>query len=119
MSIEKKNWTPEKDTIIYNNNNLNVEEKNELKEDMCKNNIDDKVIQSENIIQEDNEQNSIKENIFKDFTSYLINPFYQMLINKIMPSGFKIETEENLLKKEEKRQKGYLHRKHKKIVILY
>jgi hypothetical protein len=114
MSIEKKNWTPEKDTIIYNNNNLNVEEKNELKEDMCKNNIDDKVIQSENIIQEDNEQNSIKENIFKDFTSYLINPFYQMLINKIMPSGFKIETEENLLKKEEKRQKGYLHRKHKK-----
>ena len=37
-----------------------------------------------------------------------------MLINKSMPSGFKIETEENLLKKDEKRQKGYLHRKHKK-----
>ena len=31
-----------------------------------------------------------------------------------MPYGFKLETEENLLKKDEKRKKGYLHRKHKK-----
>ena len=113
MSIEKSIPTHEKDSIINYNINLDLEEKNELKENIYRN-IADQVNQSENIGQEENEQNSVKENIFKDYTFYLINPFYQMLINKSMQSGFKIETEENLLKKDEKRQKGYLHRKHKK-----
>lgn len=37
-----------------------------------------------------------------------------MLINKMMPSPYKLETEEILLKHEQNKQKGYLHRKHKK-----
>ena len=38
----------------------------------------------------------------------------QILINKLIPYGYKLETEENLLKTDEKKKKGYLHRKHKR-----
>jgi len=76
----------------------------------------------ENIIEKTEEKNiksEVPENqISPDFlslyTNFELNPFEQIIINKLMPYGFKLETEENLLKKDEKRKKGYLHRKHKK-----
>ena len=43
-----------------------------------------------------------------------MNPLEQILINKLIPYGYKLETEENLLKTDEKKKKGYLHRKHKR-----
>ena len=48
------------------------------------------------------------------YTSFNLTPLEQILINKLIPNGFKIETEENLLKKDDKKKKGYIHRKHKR-----
>ena len=75
----------------------------------------------ENIIEKTNEkninsdlpENQISPDFLNLYTNFELNPFEQ-IINKLMPYGFKLETEENLLKKDEKRKKGYLHRKHKK-----
>ena len=59
----------------------------------------------------ENQVNSEFLNIYKSFD---LTPFEQIIINKLLPYGIKIETEEILLKKDEKKKKGYLHRKHKK-----
>ena len=59
----------------------------------------------------ENQVNSDFLNIYKSFD---LTPFEQIIINKLLPYGIKIETEEILLKKDEKKKKGYLHRKHKK-----
>ena len=59
-------------------------------------------------------ENQISPDFLSLYTNFELNPFEQIIINKLMPYGFKLETEENLLKKDEKRKKGYLHRKHKK-----
>ena len=114
MSSENINQPIEK--VITTNNN-DFKEKNEIKENLSQNNVDPTYIQrnySENIPLEENDQNSEKEDKLQSYASFKINAFYQILINKIMPSGYKLETEEILLKKDEKRQKSYLHRKHKK-----
>ena len=76
----------------------------------------------ENIIEKTDEkninsdlaENQISPDFLNLYTNFELNPFEQIIINKLMPYGFKLETEENLLKKDEKRKKGYLHRKHKK-----
>ena len=114
MSSENINQPIEKD-MTTNNNNCN--EKNEIKESIFQNNEDPSYIHrnySENIPLEENDQNSEKEDKLQSYTSFTISAFFQILINKVMPSGYKLETEEILLKKDEKRQKSYLHRKHKK-----
>ncbi len=77
----------------------------------------------ENIIEKTDEkninsdlpENQISPDFLNLYTNFELNPFEQIIINKLMPYGFKLETEENLLKKDEKRKKGYLHRKHKKL----
>ena len=114
MSSEKINQPLEK---VNTSDNNNLEERNEIKESISQNNGDQTYsqrIHSDNIFQEENDQNSEKEDKLKLYTPFKINAFYQILINKIMPPGYKLETEEILLKKDEKRQKTYLHRKHKK-----
>ena len=60
------------------------------------------------------EENQINSDFLNIYSCFDLTPFEQILINKLLPFGFKIETEENLLKKDEKKKKGYLHRKHKK-----
>ena len=70
-------------------------------------------------IEEDKEQSDLQENqpspnFSNSYTSFELNPFEQILINKMIPYGYKLETEENLLKTDEKKKKGYLHRKHKR-----
>ena len=61
----------------------------------------------------ENEPN-LKEDKLQSYTPFILSPLYQILINKKMPFGYKLESEEILLKKDEKKQKTYLHRKHKK-----
>ena len=117
MSLEKNNDLSEKINDIYNNN---IEEKNESKESSSPDieeqsnlNLDN----SQNIPLEENEQNeqnTLKEDKLKSLTPFIMNPFYQILINKKMPLGYKLESEEILLKRDEKKHKNYLHRKHKK-----
>ena len=46
--------------------------------------------------------------------SFELSPFYQILINKLMPKNFKIESEEILIKTDEKKNKNFLHRKQRK-----
>ena len=111
MNEVKDNDLSEKNHSINNNN---LEEKNEQKEALSPNIEEQTNTNLNNILLEENEQTSIKEDKLKSYTPFIINPFYQILINKKMPSGYKLETEENLLKKDEKRHKGYLHRKHKR-----
>ena len=109
MSIEKNSLLLDK----VDNINNNLEEKNEEKIDMSPNieeQTDNQIINNP----DENEQIQDKEDKLKLYTSFEINAFYQILINKLMPPGYKLETEEILLKTDEKRQKGYLHRKHKK-----
>ena len=65
-------------------------------------------------INNDNPENQISPDFLNLYTNFYLSPLEQILINKLMPYGFKLETEENLLKKDEKKKKGYLHRKHKK-----
>ena len=62
------------------------------------------------------EQQEIQEppNYLNIYQSFSLNPLEQILINKLIPYGYKLETEENLLKTDEKKKKGYLHRKHKR-----
>ena len=102
---------------IQSINNNNLQEKNEQNQTLSPN-IEEQANTnlniSNNIPLDENEQTSIKEDKLKSYTPFIINTFYQILINKKMPSGYKLETEENLLKKDEKRHKGYLHRKHKR-----
>ena len=62
----------------------------------------------------DLEENQISSNFLNIYTSYNLIPLEQILINKLIPYGYKLETEENLLKKDEKKKKGYIHRKHKR-----
>ena len=111
MSSENKNLQLEKA------NNNNSDENNKIKGEESKENEDHSEIQknlSELIPKGENDKNFEKEDKLQPYTPYILNSFYQILINKIMPSGYKLETEEILLKKDEKRQKTYLHRKHKK-----
>ena len=65
---------------------------------------------------EQTEQQEIQEppNYLNIYQSFSLNPLEQILINKLIPYGYKLETEENLLKTDEKKKKGYLHRKHKR-----
>ena len=65
-------------------------------------------------INNDNPENQISPDFLNLYTNFYLSPLEQILINKLMPYGFKLDTEENLLKKDEKKKKGYLHRKHKK-----
>ena len=51
----------------------------------------------------ENQVNSDFLNIYKSFD---LTPFEQIIINKLLPYGIKIETEEILLKKDEKKKKG-------------
>ena len=62
----------------------------------------------------ESQENTNIFNFLSIYQSYDLSPLEQILINKKMPYGYKIETEENLLKKDEKKKKNYLHRKHKK-----
>ena len=69
---------------------------------------------SEKKLEFDLEENQISSNFLNIYTSFNLTPLEQILINKLIPNGFKIETEENLLKKDDKKKKGYIHRKHKR-----
>jgi len=114
MNEDKNNDLSEKDHSINNNN---IDEKIEQKEAQSptkEDPVNTNLNISNNIPLDENDQNSIKEDKLKSFTPFSISPFYQILINKKMPSGYKLESEENLLKKDEKRHKSFLHRKHKK-----
>ena len=62
----------------------------------------------------ESQENTNILNILSIYPSYNLSPIEQILINKKMPYGYKIETEENLLKKDEKKKKNYLNKKHKK-----
>ena len=46
--------------------------------------------------------------------SFELSPFYQILINKLMPKNFKIESEEILMKNDDKKNKNFLH-----VVIIF
>ena len=75
-------------------------------------NLEDKLEENK----EQTEQQEIQEppNYLNIYQSFSLNPLEQILINKLIPYGYKLETEENLLKTDEKKKKGYLHRKHKR-----
>ena len=75
-------------------------------------NLEDKLEENKEQI----EQQEIQEppNYLNIYQSFSLNPLEQILINKLIPYGYKLETEENLLKTDEKKKKGYLHRKHKR-----
>ena len=101
MSSEKINQPLEK---VNTSNNNNLEEKNEIKESISQNNGDQTYsqrIHSDNIFQEENDQNSEKEDKLKLYTPFKINAFYQILINKIMPPGYKLETEYKVYSKKD------------------
>jgi hypothetical protein len=63
---------------------------------------------------QENQENQESQNYLNIYQSFPLNPLEQILINKIIPYGYKLETEENLLKTDDKKKKGYLHRKHKR-----
>ena len=112
---EDKNNDLSKKVFSINNNNINAkteqkETHSPTKEDQENANLNI----SNNIPLDENDQTSIKEDKLKSYTPFSINPFYQILINKKMPSDYKLESVENLLKNDEKRHKSFLHRKHKK-----
>ena len=111
MSYEKFVQVYEKENTL---NEEFVEEKYGLIEDMYPNYEGQEKLNLKNNILGDNEQNELKEDKLKSCTPYELSAFYQILINKLMPFGYKLESEEILLKKDEKKQKTYLHRKHKK-----
>ena len=77
-----------------------------------KENLEEKLEENKN----QTEQQEIQEppNFLNIYQIFSLNPLEQILINKLMPYGYKLETEENLLKTDEKKKKGYLHRKHKR-----
>ena len=114
MSSEKNIQIPE---IVNTLEKNSLKENNEERESIDQNNVN-KIFpqnnQSENISLEENGQKTEKDDKLKQYTSFEINAFFQILINKKMPLGYKLESEEILLKKDEKKQKSYLHRKHKK-----
>ena len=92
MNEDKNNDLSEK---VHSINNNNINEKTEqkeaqspAKEDQVTNNLNI----SNNIQLDENDQTSIKEDKLKSFTPFSINPFYQILINKRMPSGYKLES---------------------------
>jgi len=68
----------------------------------------------ENKEQIEQQENQEPPNYLNIYQSFSLNPLEQILINKLIPYGYKLETEENLLKTDEKKKKGYLHRKHKR-----
>ena len=68
----------------------------------------------ENKLQTEPQENQEPTNCLNIYQSFSLNPLEQILINKLIPYGYKLETEENLLKTDEKKKKGYLHRKHKR-----
>ncbi len=75
-------------------------------------NLEDKL--EENKEQIEQQENQEPPNYLNIYQSFSLNPLEQILINKLIPYGYKLETEENLLKTDEKKKKGYLHRKHKR-----
>jgi len=75
-------------------------------------NLEDKL--EENKEQTEQQENQEPPNYLNIYQSFSLNPLEQILINKLIPYGYKLETEENLLKTDEKKKKGYLHRKHKR-----
>ena len=98
MSIENNNFMSEKNS---ESNYNNLKEKNELTEIMSPN-IEDQpfplLYQSKNISCEEIGEKSEKEDKLKLYSSFEISALYQILINKLMPPGYKLETEEILLK---------------------
>ena len=68
----------------------------------------------ENKFQTEPQENQPSPNFLAIYQSFSLNPLEQILINKLIPIGYKLETEENLLKTDEKKKKGYLHKKHKR-----
>ena len=68
----------------------------------------------ENKFQTEPQENQPSPNFLAIYQSFSLNPLEQILINKLIPNGYKLETEENLLKTDEKKKKGYLHKKHKR-----
>ena len=68
----------------------------------------------ENKFQTEPQENQPSPNFLTIYQSFSLNPLEQILINKLIPNGYKLETEENLLKTDEKKKKGYLHKKHKR-----
>ncbi len=113
MSYEKFFQAYEKENAL---NEEFIEEKYGLIEDMYANyeGQENSKLNLKNNTLGENEQNDLKEDKLKSCTPYVLSAFYQILINKLMPFGYKLESEEILLKKDEKKQKTYLHRKHKK-----
>ena len=75
-------------------------------------NLEEKLEENKN--QTEQQENQEPPNYLNIYQSFSLNPLEQILINKLIPYGYKLETEENLLKTDEKKKKGYLHRKHKR-----
>ena len=111
MSLEINKELENKVNIKDNNNNM-IENKLS-NEELSSANLN-KTLEENNqidvISNQDKEKTDKKEKL-KNFLSFEINSYYQLLINKLMPLGYKLENEDNLLKNEEKRHKNYLHRK--------
>ena len=62
----------------------------------------------ENKFQTEPQENQPSPNFLTIYQSFSLNPLEQILINKLIPNGYKLETEENLLKTDEKKKKGYV-----------
>ena len=75
-------------------------------------NLEEKLEENKN--QTEKHESQEPPNFLNIYQSFSLNPLEQILINKLIPYGYKLETEENLLKTDEKKKKGYLHRKHKR-----
>jgi len=75
-------------------------------------NLEEKLEENKN--QTEQHESQEPPNFLNIYQSFSLNPLEQILINKLIPYGYKLETEENLLKTDEKKKKGYLHRKHKR-----
>jgi len=66
----------------------------------------------------ESQENTNILNILSIYPSYNLSPIEQILINKKMPYGYKIETEENLLKKDEKKKRRIIFIKNIKKTII-
>ena len=75
--------------------------KNDLQENQDINTSQPANIISNNQIEQENKNNTSNEPLQKEelkFGQYLLTPLQSILLNKKFPSGFKLETEENILK---------------------
>ena len=95
-------------------NNSNKIENKISNEEISSMNFDKSFEENNQCASKEDKQKIDKKEKLKNYISYDINSIHQLLINKLMPLGYKLENEDNLLKRDEKKPKNYLHRKHRR-----